>query len=198
MVPVSLKMDGRGSIGNYSIICLPKKSELRKMITKRKFHDASPIYEEPITTDSKEEERNQLRKKHLLLLKRLRNKRVRIKRQAQESSNEKVKIAKANSSSIIKEQYLKMCKLWLPDITKTTIRNQCTREVFGYVTQGDYSFIESKSAAVGYVTINGLIKLINFYKKNNLKNKTFTKILVREINTRNYRFATIQIKLNQY
>lgn len=188
LIPVYISMKTRGKIEDNSIICLPKKEDLRHNLKKRQNLENDPVHMEPLRTDKNENERKVLRTQHLRLLKRMRNRRVRAKRKKQESSERGVRISKPGTEQIISEQFKKMCVLWLPDCSKS-IRNQCSREVFGYVTQGDFSFTEGKVAGIGYMTAKGLEKLMKVCGKG----KFF--ILVRSTNTRNYRIATFKVKL---
>lgn len=188
LIPVYIAMKTRGNIEDNSIICLPKKEDLRRNFKKKQNLENDPVHTEPLRTDKNENDRKALRTQHLRLLKRMRNRRIRAKRKKQETSERGVRISKPGTEQIISEQFKKMCELWLPDSSKS-IRNQCSREVFGYVTQGDFSFTEGKVAGVGYMTAKGLEKLI----KVSGKGKIF--ILVRATNTRNYRIATFKVKL---
>lgn len=189
LIPISLVMDGRGSASKYSIICLPKRCDLRENVKKLKLLDFTPIHTEPIKADTSETQRKQLRLKHQSLLKRLRRRRVRIKRKLQETSHRKVKIFPARTAGIVAKQLETMSELWLPS-KPTAIRNQCSREVFGYLTQCQFNFIEARVAGIGYVTAKGLEALI----KNSPKTDQMHKVLVRDPNSLNYRFAILKLR----
>lgn len=188
LIPVSLLMNDRGIANKFSIICLPKKSDLKRNANKLKQFDHSPVYVEPIGRDGNQEKRKHLRMTHLKLLKRLRRRRVRVKRKNQEYSERKVIIAPPQTAKLIAEQLQKMCEFWLPSTPKQ-IRHQCSREVFGYLTQSQFSFIEAKVGGIGYVTMNGLHKLVKL--KNGQKSNN---VLIRDPNSLNYRMATVSIR----
>lgn len=187
LIPVSILMNNRGTASKFSIICLPKKQDLISNANKLKFGHAS-THKEPIGCDANEQSRKTLRRNHLKVLKRLRRRRVRVKRKHQENSERKVIIAPPKTAKLIAEQLDTMCQLWLPSKPKR-IRGQCSREVFGYLTQCQFSFKEAKVAGIGYVTILGLYKLI----QSNVGQK-LNQVLVRDPNSINYRLATLSIR----
>ena len=189
LIPIYLKMESRGNPGNNAIITIPSRSDLKRCRTHKINHNNAPIFIEPLKEDSCEQERKRLRSVHIKLLKRLRRRRVRVKKTRQETADKKVVIAKPRTASLVAKQLHKMRELWLPTEIET-VRNQCAREVIGYVTQGDFSFSEATGAAVGYVTLIGFKKLIEVCDKS----KNNRKVLVRSADTRNYRFATFKVK----
>lgn len=188
LIPISLSMNGRGNVKKFSIICLPKKQDIRKNNDNRKQFIQNPVLMEPGSIDANEKERKRLRLNHLMMLKRLRSRRVRVKRKKQEYSERKVIIAPSQTAHLIKTQYNRMCELWLPTQPKT-IRQQCSREVFGYLTQSQFMFHEAKVGGIGYVTVNGIQKLtrINSNQKSN-------QVLVRDPDSLNYRLAKICVR----
>lgn len=188
LISVSLTLNGRGMANKFSIICLPKRHDLKHNEIRLKQFDFKPVFSEPNGKDENESMRKQLRLKHLMMLKRLRRRRVRIKRKKQEYSERKVIIAPAKTAKLIANQLNQMCELWLPTNSKT-IRHQCSREVFGYLTQCQFSFHDAKVAGIGYITFNGLRKLmkLNYGQKLN-------QVLVRDPNSINYRLATLYIR----
>lgn len=190
LIPIALTMTGRGNANNFTIICLPTKHDLRKHQRNRNQFVNAPILTEPIAIDANELARKRLRSSHLALLKRLRRQRVRVKRKNQEFSERKVIIAAPQTASLIRQQNERMCELWLP-ISPKTIRQQCSREVFGYLTQCQFMFHDAKVCGIGYVTINGLRKLskLSITTGQNTKN-----VLVRDPNSLIYRLATITIR----
>lgn len=191
LIPVALTMNGRGNANKFSIICLPTKQDLRKNHTNRNEFVNTPVLAEPIAIDANEMARKRLRLNHLTLLKRLRRRRVRVKRKKQEFSERRVIIAAPQTAALIRTQYDSMCELWLP-ISPKTIRRQCSREVFGYLTQCQFMFHEAKVCGVGYVTINGIRKLSKMVTRTgNQKSKN---VLVRDSNSLIYRLATISIR----
>lgn len=194
LIPIHLKMVTRGSPGDCSIICIPKPSDLKRNVRMRKTYNNEPVYTEPLRPDDKEQERKQLRLAHQKLLKRLRGRRVRAKKRKQETAERQVIIAKPGTTKLIAEQLLKIQELWLPKST-TSIRNQCSREVLGYLTKADFSLAEATVAGVGYITLNGLKKLVNACSKGASGNSSCT-VLVRGTNTRQYRLASVKVKID--
>lgn len=184
-------MVGRGSPGDCAIICVPKPSDLKRDVRMRKVYNNEPIYTEPLRSDPQEQERKRLRVAHQKLLKRLRRRRVRTKKRKQETSEKRVLIAKPGTAKIIAEQISKIRELWLP-ASPVSIRNQCTREVLGYLTKADFSLAEARVAGVGYITMNGLKKLVSTCSK--WSSGPSCTVLVRGTNTRQYRFAKLIIK----
>lgn len=190
LIPVTLTMDTRGTLTNNSLICLPKPSDLKRDSRKKQNFDNEPVFEEPLKDDNNETERKTLRMNHLKLLKRLRRRRVRVKRRKQEVSEKRVLIAKPGTAKLIAEQLNKIRELWLPE-HPVTVRNQCSREVLGFVTSSNFSFIEAKVSGTGYVTLNGLTKLI----RNCGKTKRSVKVMVRSTNSRQYRLAKVKVRI---
>lgn len=189
LIPVALTMTGRGCADKFSMICLPKKSDLRNNRKKLKSFEYDPVYSEPIKRDENEEQRKELRQKHLNILKRLRRRRVRAKRKQKEHSQRKVTILPPKTATLISEQLKQMRELWLPK-TSMRIRNQCSREVFGYMTQCQFSFSEATVAGIGYVTTIGLQHLQKLYDKNSKS----INVLVRDPNSLHYRLAKLRIR----
>lgn len=188
LIPISIEMNGRGISNKFAIICLPKNDDLRTNANNLKHFKFAPVISEPPGTDKQEHLRKQMRIKHLMLLKRLRRRRVRVKRKKQEYSERTVIIAPAKTVKLIEAQFSKMCQLWLPS-QPHSVRNQCSREVFGYLTLSQFSLHAGKVNGVGYVTVNGLRKLV----KTNRSGKA-NQVLVRDPNTSNYRLATLSIR----
>lgn len=190
LIPIELTMTGRGNANKFTIICLPTKQDLRKQQKNRNKFINAPALSEAIAIDANELARKRLRTNHLALLKRLRRRRVRVKRKHQEYSERKVIIAGPQTASLIRKQNETMCELWLP-IAPKTIRQQCSREVFGYLTQCQFMFHDAKVCGIGYVTINGLRKLAKTLKSIGLKTNN---VLIRDPNSLIYRLATISIR----
>lgn len=189
LIPVSLTMDSRGVATKFSIICLPKRIDLARNGKKLKSFEYDPVYSEPIKIDANEPLRKNLRHKHMCQLKRLRRRRIRIKRKQQEHSERKVKIQPTKTAGIVAKQLKEMSELWLPAEPKC-VRHQCTREVFGYLTQCQFSFTEAKVVGIGYVTVNGLECLLKIGQKSSRLHK----VLVRDPNSLHYRLATLRIR----
>lgn len=191
LIPITITMDTRGTLENNSLICMPKPSDLKRDIRKKRNFDCAPVYEEPLQDDKNEVERKALRSNHLKLLKRLRRRRVRVKRRKQETSDRRVLIAKPGTAKLIREQMNKMRELWLPE-KPSSVRNQCSREVLGFVTFTNFSFIEAKVTGTGYVALNSLPNLIRSCSKGKSRN---VRVLVRSTNSRQYRLAKVKVKV---
>lgn len=195
LIPVTLTLNDRGNPGQFSIICLQNKCDVKRARGKSNGRKWSlslakqPALTQPIAADRNEYKRKQLRLNHLQLLKRLRRKRVRVKRKQQEYSERKVIIAPPQTAKLVREQYEQMCELWLP-VTPKTIRQQCMREVFGYLTQCQFMFHEAKVCGIGYVTINGIRKL------SKCNGRASNQVLVRDPNSLNYHLARISIRFH--
>uniref|UniRef100_A0A182STI4 Uncharacterized protein n=1 Tax=Anopheles maculatus TaxID=74869 RepID=A0A182STI4_9DIPT len=187
LVPVLLTLKTRGNPGDNAIICLPNRSDFRTNQQNRLSSVHGPVYVEPARKDPHGTERLTLRAQHLRTLKRLRNRRVREKKRLQRANpGVLVRIPKANNRTLVQEQLKRMAELWLP-ATPATVRNQCSRECFGYVTQGGFSLSEGTVNGIGYVTAKGLVKLMKICTKGTVK------LLIRGTRTRGYRFATIRL-----
>jgi hypothetical protein len=190
LIPITITMDSRGTLENNSLICLPKPSDLKRDTRKKQQFDNEPVYEEPIKDDPNENERKSLRLNHLKLLKRLRRRLIRVKRRKHQTSEKRVLIAKPGTAKLIREQLNQMRELWLPE-NPGTVRNQCSREVLGFVTFSNFSFIEAKVTGTGYITFNSLAKLI----KNCGKSKGNVSVMVRSTNSRQYRLAKVKVRV---
>lgn len=186
LIPVYITLESRGNVHEFALICIPTKKDLRCNQKRKKYKNNTPIHIEPLVADANEKLRKKLRTEHMKLLKRMRRRRVREKRKKQETSEFRVVIARPMTESIIAEQRQKMYQLWLPDKPKS-IRNQCSREVIGYVTQGGFSYLEARCCAIGYVTALGLKQMLTLCEKNPL-------VLIRNTNSRNYRLAKIKVR----
>lgn len=105
-------------------------------------------------------------------------------------------IRPAGTSQLVAAQFKRMSELWLPETkinTLYSVRKQCSREVFGYITNSNFSYIEATVGGVGYVTIEGLRQLLDVCRVAHIKRPM---CLVRSTNSRHYRFASF--KLNIY
>ncbi|XP_050091315.1 ribonucleases P/MRP protein subunit POP1 [Anopheles aquasalis] len=188
LVPLLLTLKTRGNPGENALICLPKREDFRANRVARIGGDHSPVYTEPLRKDPHEHERKKLRTEHLRTLKRLRRQRVREKKRRQRTNpGQLVKIAAASNAVRVREQLERMAELWLPGKPANGIRNQCSRECFGYVTQCCFTLTEGNVTGIGYVTVKGLEKLFK------VCNKGTFKVLLRGTKSRGYRFATIRL-----
>uniref|UniRef100_A0A336LRL9 CSON001977 protein n=2 Tax=Culicoides sonorensis TaxID=179676 RepID=A0A336LRL9_CULSO len=189
LIPVKLTMMTHGNPGEFSLICIPRRDDLRQNIRKLKLNDNHPVYIEPLKSDPHESERNKLKITHKKLLKRLRSRRVRKKRREQANSLKRIRIMKADTGEICAQHFKKMCQLWLPD-NFPSIRHQCSRETIGYMTLTGFTLSEGRVTGIGYVAAKGLEKLLKAVNKGKLI------CLVRGTKTRNYRFASISLKVS--
>lgn len=192
IIPIFLTMDTRGTPGDFGIICLPSKRDIKNSLAKKYRNDLGPIHIEPLIKDDLEKERKLVRTNHKKLLKRLRNRRVRAKRRLQEKSKFHVKIQKSTAEKFIEEQYEQMCEMWLPK-KPTTIRNQCSRQVIGYLTNSRFTFSEGKISGIGYITKNGLNSLLNVFHKFKGLNPFF---LTRATNSKCFYLARFDVRID--
>lgn len=190
LIPIHIMMDTRGVPGDNGLICLPSKRDIKNSIAQKYLRNGGPVCLEPLIHDETEQIRKSVRINHKKLLKRLRNRRVRVKRRIQATANYNVKIQKSSAEKIIQEQYERMCELWIPECPPT-VRRQCSRQVFGYLTKSRFTFSNGKVCGVGYVTRGGFVAL----------QKTFSKFkglhpfaLTRSISSRCYQRANIRIR----
>lgn len=191
LLPISIEVAERGSAEQFSIICLPKKCDWKRDQRMKRNLVNEPVFTEPPRSDGQERKRKLLRTKHLKLLKRLRRRRVRRKRRQQETAQRRVLIVTAATAELVAEQRKTMQELWLRTRPEQ-VRNQCSREVIGYLTQAHFSFLKAKSAGVGYITRNGFLQLLKVMKKSN----GLIQVLVRNPSSTQYRKANLKIRLN--
>ncbi|XP_059622807.1 ribonucleases P/MRP protein subunit POP1 [Phlebotomus argentipes] len=187
LIPVCIRMVSRGNPGNCALIALPTAQELEKIHS----GECGALHTEPLAKDPQQKARNKLRKNHKRFLKRQRRLRLRLKQKLQEKSVEKVKIPKERSQIVVSACYefkRKMEDLWLPQ-HPTSVKDQCSRTVIGYVTQSDFSFIDSTVSAIGYITLNGLRAVIGSGQKWGR-----SAVLVRSTASRQYRGASISVR----
>ncbi|ALC48214.1 l-1-G0045 [Drosophila busckii] len=194
LIQVQLRLQARGQLSANALICLPTQADCKQRWRQLKHADQAPVHSEPAQPDLNESLRKQLRLEHKAQLKRLRGRRVREKRKLQETSTKRVHIRPALTAQLVREQLDKMCQLWLPTPpaeTRDSVRRQCSREVCGYVSSAGFSFVEATNCGVGYVTINGLRLLLELTDK-----EQPVMCLVRDADSRDYRFARLQINLS--
>lgn len=175
LVSVKVSVLRRGAPKDFALICLPTGEDIAKMKSTRNW--SGPV--ESKRKDSRQKLRKSLRKDHQAVLKRQRRKRVRDKKN---SKVNEAKFESQNTESLIAAHKDKMRKLYVPACT--CIRNSCEREVIGFVTKGDFCMSEAKGVGYGYTVIEPLLQLIR--ERNNL-------VLIRNIQTRQYRFARINV-----
>ncbi|KAL3281053.1 hypothetical protein HHI36_004277 [Cryptolaemus montrouzieri] len=160
LVPIRVQCN-KGVPKKFAIICVPKENDLTNV----------PI--EPKSVDSNQKKRKILRNQHKTLLKRLRQRRKRDKQLGN--------AIKSIDIGNLKEYSEQMKKLWIPDVAN--IKNSCSREVLGFITEGGFSFSLGKAKGIGYIAGAAL----NAIK--NLGNK----ILIRNINSRQYYIAKLSV-----
>lgn len=208
LIQIQLRLHSRGRLNDNALICLPTAGDWKRQRKQFKHDEHAPVHSEPPQPDLNERLRKDLRLGHKRQLKRLRARRVREKRNLQETSTRRVHIRAAQTATLVKEQFDKMSGLWLPTDpaeTRDSVRRQCSREVFGYVSSAGFSFIEAKVCGVGYITPAGLRKLLangrnkesrNGCGKGSGNRSQLPLCLVRDADSRDYRFARYQVNCN--
>ncbi|XP_037970774.2 ribonucleases P/MRP protein subunit POP1 [Plutella xylostella] len=174
LVPVYLHMAKRGSLRKHAVICLPKSGDISVINTLREAQHE----------DSNEKLRKQMRVEHKKNVKQLKRRKIKRKKKGIVVKKEKAnKQTKKEPSEYAK----KMRELWLPS-NINNVRNTCSREVMGYLSQGAFSFSEANSCGVGYVAYNALSLLVQ---------NGFNYVLVRNTSSFKYRIAKLQIIKSQ-
>ncbi|EDV34381.1 uncharacterized protein Dana_GF20996 [Drosophila ananassae] len=201
LIQIQLRLLARGHVKTNALICLPSTTDYRNRWRQIKRNDQAPIHVEPPQPDLNESVRKELRRGHKLMLKRLRGRRLREKRRLQETATKRVHIRPANTAGLVRSHLLEMCRLWLPNDsseTRDSVRRQCSREVFGYVSSAGFSFTEATVCAVGYVTPGGLQKLLQDVPQSTNRNQTRQPLmcLLRDPDSRDYRWASFQVNLD--
>lgn len=191
LIPLEITLETRGTPNDFGLICIPIKRDIRNSLAQKQQRDRGTIHIEPLLKDDAEKERKMMRGDHKKLLKRLRNRRVRAKRKLQATANFHVKIQKSSAEKVIEDQFEKMCELWLPK-KPSTVRNQCSRTVFGYLSQSRFTFSEGKVCGLGYVTRDGLAELLNVFQKHKGL-KPF--LLTRATNSQCYHKAAFNVRM---
>ncbi|XP_075979234.1 POP1 ribonuclease P/MRP subunit [Anticarsia gemmatalis] len=173
LVPVYLKLVGRGCLKHHAVICLPES------------HDINTIKSlfEPHHEDSNEKIRKQKRLDHVKLAKKLKRNRMKLKMKSKLVPRKSQKVHKNEPSEYVKS----MRELWLPS-TIDTVRNVPSRQVMGYIAQGAFSFTEARSCGVGYIAYNAI---------NMLLSRNFNQVLVRNTTSKKYYLANIVIINNK-
>ncbi|KAM8719490.1 hypothetical protein ACLKA7_012103 [Drosophila subpalustris] len=210
LIQIQLRLHSRGHLKDNALICLPISGDWKRHKRQLKHEEHAPVHSEPPQPDLNERLRKDLRLGHKRQLKRLRARRVREKRKLQETSTRRVHIRPAQTATLVKEQFDKMSNLWLPTNpaeTRDSVRRQCSREVFGYVSSAGFSFIEATVCGVGYISPAGLRKLLadgrgnesgtgNGNGSRNGGGGQLPLCLVRDADSRDYRFARFQVNRN--
>ncbi|KAF7991926.1 hypothetical protein HCN44_010727 [Aphidius gifuensis] len=173
LILIKITIIGKGRPKNFSLICQPSKEDIERKLADKKWN--GPV--EKLKSDEFEKKRKLVRQKHKIFLKKSMRKRSRDKKNNVKITNDKYNTneEKIKHKKIMEEFYLPECKI---------VKKSCDRDVMGYIVQGDFSFTESKGIGWGYIVVQSLIELIN--NNSNI-------VLVRNTQTRQYRFAKIDI-----
>ncbi|CAL7943211.1 unnamed protein product [Xylocopa violacea] len=195
LIRVKVSVLKKGCPKRFAVICMPTTKDMQKFMNNKKW--SGPV--EKLNIDPNETVRKTSRKNHLTFLKQLKRQRIRYKKaltsklsmilskgdfkEFHNFNNEnKSKNLLEKSREAVCNQSQKMSQLFLPDCSN--VRHSCDREIMGYVTMGDFSFTEARGIGLGYITLNSLFELI-------AKEHTF--ILIRNIQTRQYRIAQLEV-----
>ncbi|XP_046383506.1 ribonucleases P/MRP protein subunit POP1 [Ischnura elegans] len=194
LIPVRVTICKKGIVAKHAIICLPiEKDVLNGKGSGQKLE--LTVLEEPNNPDPFKEERVKARKEHKERLKKLRRKRVKLRRAADEESSDasddvtKPLMGPKATADICTLHMKHMEELYLPPVV--CVRNSCIREVAGFVTSGGFSFSEAREMGYGYVTLAALEALI----KTRSWNKKLL-VFVRNTSNSHYFTATIEVVLN--
>lgn len=182
LIPVVVTMLYKGNPSDRAMICIPTESDLNLKNHQGPF--------EPMHEDCNRESRKLLLREHKRHMNRERRKRKREAKLA-EDSGETVTKKKKKSAPVIEPNSSNMIEindLWL--LKNDNIKNSCSREVFGFLSKGNFSFSESCGVGIGYVTLGGIIKLA--------KSATCAQplVLIRNTTSLNYKFAKLQIGMH--
>ncbi|XP_031825844.1 POP1 ribonuclease P/MRP subunit [Nomia melanderi] len=159
LIRVKVSVSQKGCPKRFAIICMPSDKDLGNYTNKKSW--SGPI--EKLNPDPNETTRKQLRKNHLVLLKRLKKQRKRHKKsltnklsqmlkndfQVVNYENKRKNLLEISREAVCK-QYKKMSQLYLPNCVN--VRSSCSREIMGYITIGDFSFAQAKSMGLGMTT----------------------------------------------
>ncbi|GBP58115.1 hypothetical protein EVAR_40659_1 [Eumeta japonica] len=171
LIPVYLQIVKKGHMNCHAIICLPKLGDFEET-----------AITEPLHNDPNARLRKEMRQSHRTHIKSVKRKNVKLKKRANKGIRV-VPCIKKTSKIVPSEYVMKMRNLWLPPNVEN-VRNLCSREVLGYVSQGAFSFSEARSCGVGYIAYNALRTLL----ENGLN-----RVLIRNTSSRTYRMAILHI-----
>ncbi|XP_015124661.1 ribonucleases P/MRP protein subunit POP1 [Diachasma alloeum] len=166
LVPVRIKILGKGRPKKFAVICTPSEEDLRT--------PKDPV--ESLKPDPLQKKRKLMTKSHKEALKRAMRRRSRLRKGG------KLPEGGETPNVDVKEHAERMRALCLPECRG--VRHSCDREVMGHLIQGDFCFTESTGVGWGYVVMESLVKLIE--RKTNV-------VLVRNVQSRQYRKARIDI-----
>ncbi|KAK9890547.1 hypothetical protein WA026_010623 [Henosepilachna vigintioctopunctata] len=162
LIPVKLECK-RGVPKKFAIICLPQEKDLKKNPSEGKHHDPN------------QKERKLLRDQHKTMLKKLRRKRKTGKK------------LNKHLESVDKEELSKysarMKQLWIPETNN--VKNSCLRDVFGFISEGGFSYTLGHAKGIGYISGAAF----NTFLESNLGDK----VLFRNTNSRYYYAAKLSV-----
>lgn len=186
LIPVYLIFEVGGPFTRNSMICLPSRVDYDNYRA-RKQGSGLPQILEPKHFDKYKKERQETRKKHSVLLRQLKSRRVRERKRLEANLETKPEAAKPDETS--DDEYKeKMKGLWLPAYTKTNnVHIQASRKIIGFITKSFFSLSMGKTIAFGYVPTSALITLLSWNPKGPLI------VLARDINSRSYFYATLRV-----
>ncbi|KAF5281644.1 hypothetical protein FQR65_LT14618 [Abscondita terminalis] len=167
LVPVYLRMQNQGTIKQFARICLPQPQDLK----------LRTLINEPKRDDVNQLKRKEKREAHRKLLKKLRSERKKARKLGKKPQHTHI--------GEINEFSREIKKLWLPELGSTQLRTSCSRLIMGYIVHGDFSFTQSCCCGVGYISV-GAFKML-------LQQKIKNKLLIRNISSRKYRVANVEI-----
>lgn len=77
-----------------------------------------------------------------------------------------------------------MRTLWIPEVVDE-VKTSCSRKIIGFITNGDFSFIQARGYGVGYIALGAIPSLLSNCKRN--------KVLIRNTSSRQYYFAELDV-----
>lgn len=176
LIHVRLTLTGRGRCKSNALICLPQLLDWSN----------SQNVEEPLHSDStKKQARKKLRLEHLAQLRGEKRRR----KVAKTAADNKMTVEERREGSMTLDEYRDAIRhLWVPN-NVTTVRNSCSREVIGWVTEASFSFKCGRWMALGYIVLPALPHLLSRQMSPQQK----CRVLVRDTQSRCYRFAALQV-----
>ena len=195
LLRVRVRLSGKGRLGENSVICLPRKSDL--------LEDDEGLCE-PKQNDECAVQRNMERKLHKEKKKRQKRqwKKVKDKKvlmiaqgiaEEKEVDKSRMELIEQNLAALksLREEENnayeeKAEKLW--EGRCNTVRNSSSRQVMGWIVTGGYSYRVGGEVGEGLVTVRGWQELLKLFEKGEER-----MVLTREISTLQYRKALIDL-----
>merc|ERR1712192_326689 len=164
LVPVLLEVEGKGRLGQQTMLCLPFPTDQDDLDLVEGKHE-----------DVKEEERKEKRQEHKVMKKRLKrqwkklkSKQVLVKAQAvvkdEQPDEEKVEMITKNMEAVkeIREKendsWAKESeRLWSPE--NENLRTGFARELAGWVVEGDFCYRSGGHRGIGYISFRAYQRL---------------------------------------